>query len=930
MQSFKTQVLLLHSQQSTLDRFSESLGDAYSVHLATTGTDALNTLGLTPIHIMVTAQELSGMSGVEALREARRHSPDTVGILIAPEEISGTELEALVGGEQIFQVIRGVATPEEMRHVIDAAVDRMRMDTLHESANDRTAGPRARIAPTAPAAPVRRPSRPAPAPPPIIARPSTSAGDTTTEVVVLSKDDVFIETIRQALGPDRTVHGVRQLRAAAEHIVEDGSTVLVTDAAVAPRAVEALTKRLRRRQPGLVTIVAGRRDDGDQLMGLVNEGMIYRFLLKPISPGRARLALEAAMRRARETAPAAAGPSTKQPTTPPAKSPAQPSPSDQRPPERLTPSLEDFEDAEEVVLSEEPAQVVRLAIPIKPPAPAVEPKRARARPSPRLQRRGPSRSWSQHLRVIGLLLGVTAAAAVWYQSRPSGVAEVPPASETIPDAAATVDPNLLQARAARSDGRLLTPGSDGALPLYAAALRRDPSAPAVREEIRGALADAYARVETALDEGRIEAARGGRAVIAAAFPGSPRLAAVDARLTATTRDRLLRRADEQAARGEIGTALATLDEAEALAPGRDPAVAAKRDTLLAVADDREDTLLLELGNQRLLQKALVEPAGDNARYFYGTVLARDGASAEGLQGMAFVRTALVSRIRDAIDADDRRAAERWLEEAGLSGVDESRLQKLRRAADRLPGVGAATTADLLPPLNPPIEEAGSRPAMRAAPAPAPVSPDAVPARQTSTVAMVQDERGTAARLETAPTADTGQPLATVSGNAVERNSVPAPIPVAATREVAAGAVAANEVATGEVATAAGVRPDTPPDTPRPATAEKLAPDPAATGSTLPEATVAAIASPERITYREPVYPRMAEKRGIEGWVDVEFRLSSAGEPTGTRIVAADPVDVFEDAALAAVADWRYRPPSDAGWPGDRPLRIRIHFGIEER
>ena len=46
----------------------------------------------------------------------------------------------------------------------------------------------------------------------------------------------------------------------------------------------------------MVAIVAGRRDDGEMLMDLINRGHVYRFLLKPVSPGRARLAIEASVK----------------------------------------------------------------------------------------------------------------------------------------------------------------------------------------------------------------------------------------------------------------------------------------------------------------------------------------------------------------------------------------------------------------------------------------------------------------------------------------------------------------------------------------------------------------------------------------------------------------------------------------------------------
>ena len=62
LEQFKTQILLLHSEQETLDELSGGFSDKYSVHCATSGIEALNTLGDTPIHVIVCAQDLPGMS----------------------------------------------------------------------------------------------------------------------------------------------------------------------------------------------------------------------------------------------------------------------------------------------------------------------------------------------------------------------------------------------------------------------------------------------------------------------------------------------------------------------------------------------------------------------------------------------------------------------------------------------------------------------------------------------------------------------------------------------------------------------------------------------------------------------------------------------------------------------------------------------------
>jgi TonB family protein len=60
--------------------------------------------------------------------------------------------------------------------------------------------------------------------------------------------------------------------------------------------IEAITHNLRAVVPRMVAVVAGRRDDGELLMDLINRGHVYRFLLKPVSPGRARLAIEASVK----------------------------------------------------------------------------------------------------------------------------------------------------------------------------------------------------------------------------------------------------------------------------------------------------------------------------------------------------------------------------------------------------------------------------------------------------------------------------------------------------------------------------------------------------------------------------------------------------------------------------------------------------------
>lgn len=55
----------------------------------------------------------------------------------------------------------------------------------------------------------------------------------------------------------------------------------------------------------------------------------------------------------------------------------------------------------------------------------------------------------------------------------------------------------------------------------------------------------------------------------------------------------------------------------------------------------------------------------------------------------------------------------------------------------------------------------------------------------------------------------------------------------------------------------------------------------------------------------PEYPAAAQARGLRGYVEVEFTVTPAGTVESPRVVAAEPRNVFDAAAIAAVARRRY-------------------------
>jgi protein TonB len=76
------------------------------------------------------------------------------------------------------------------------------------------------------------------------------------------------------------------------------------------------------------------------------------------------------------------------------------------------------------------------------------------------------------------------------------------------------------------------------------------------------------------------------------------------------------------------------------------------------------------------------------------------------------------------------------------------------------------------------------------------------------------------------------------------------------------------------------------------------------------------------------YPEEAREAGVEGWVDIEFIVDRAGQTREARVLDARPTGLFDSAALATVAAYRYAPFERDGRVYERRLRLRIRFVLQ--
>ena len=80
---------------------------------------------------------------------------------------------------------------------------------------------------------------------------------------------------------------------------------------------------------------------------------------------------------------------------------------------------------------------------------------------------------------------------------------------------------------------------------------------------------------------------------------------------------------------------------------------------------------------------------------------------------------------------------------------------------------------------------------------------------------------------------------------------------------------------------------------------------------------------------EPIYPPGAFRDRVEGWVEMEFTVSEGGTTGDVQVVGAEPPGVFDDAAVAAVAAWKFRPRVANGQPVAERTSVTLRFNVED-
>lgn len=77
---------------------------------------------------------------------------------------------------------------------------------------------------------------------------------------------------------------------------------------------------------------------------------------------------------------------------------------------------------------------------------------------------------------------------------------------------------------------------------------------------------------------------------------------------------------------------------------------------------------------------------------------------------------------------------------------------------------------------------------------------------------------------------------------------------------------------------------------------------------------------------QPIYPRRAQSRGIEGYVIVEYTVTKQGTTRDIHVVEAKPTGIFDRAAIQSAGKYKYKPRVVDGNPIEVPgVQTKITF-----
>ncbi len=697
------------------------------------------------------------------------------------------------------------------------------------------------------------------------------------EFIAITSDDSLLEQIGQALDGESTVRHVETAPEAREFLRPTQPCVLLLDA-TGLEDPATIVKGLQSPDLTSVVIVFAPANRSADVARAIRGSAAFAVLPIPVEPAQAMAVIEGAREESlaryslAASQQASALPTALAPAPAPASAPASASASAPAP-----------------TTADAPVPVSRVR-PRAPgaPTPAEFDAQQTFAPLPTGGRSGGGRA--KLVMLAGAALALIAAAIAWLVLRepetppqaaaaPAAVVPTSPAAEASAPVEApaptvtseaiqsgSIDELLESARAAIRERRYTNPEGDNALNYYRSVLAQEPDNGEAGEGLQRIAAVLQERTQAALTARRTEEAAGTIAQLRSIRPDHPALAQFDAKLADAQISSALGEGNVERA----SSLLRSATQAGTLPP---QSAARWRSEIERQQGSAQADQLARLVSVKIREGRLVEPANDNAKLHLAQLRRLPHAPPQLVsRATTELQQAYLKRFREASAQALATETERWQVEARALGVSAAELAAIQR-------------------------ETSSRASVKQ-----------VQQDSTNFAQLIQQRIAAGQLLE--PSGDS----ALFHLNAFRKADPTSAALAASERALSAklleqgrGALTDGSVYRAQASAAAarqiGVNLDQ---------VAALERDVAAAGSAQPESQAPSkeARSPiqlKRTRYVPPDYPANALKNNLAGEVRVRVTVQADGKVKDATVVSSNPARVFDEAALAAVRKWRFKP-----------------------
>ncbi|MGH8459674.1 MAG: response regulator, partial [Nevskiales bacterium] len=219
------------------------------------------------VDVIVSDQRMPGMVGVEVLREARKIRPRAMRILLTGYSDFSAILGSINDGE-IYRFVHKPWSNADLQDMIGQAVEAAR----------KLSGDQLRLLADSEA-------------------PAVANTGGQPSILILDSDMIAVDELKRMLGADYHLHHSTSIAGGLDLLDKHSIGVLIVETMIGTESVTTLLGLLKQHHPQVVSIVLTHRSDATVAIELINQGQIFRFLIKPTREAMCRRSVQQAVQR---------------------------------------------------------------------------------------------------------------------------------------------------------------------------------------------------------------------------------------------------------------------------------------------------------------------------------------------------------------------------------------------------------------------------------------------------------------------------------------------------------------------------------------------------------------------------------------------------------------------------------------------------------